>query len=407
MQEERIIKLLEDVKTIVIKHKAENYKQGKDFNVFYVQGIAEEEVKVCRFIKELLDPRGSHGQGAVFLKSFVRNVLMVEEAIFSNEEYQKARISREERIDDSRRIDIVIRIRDRIFPFEVKINAYDQERQCFDYYNYVCRKDPQTKVYYLTLDGHEPSDKSKMTLKENQYECVAFSKEILNWLDDCIRAVEIEQIYPVRETIIQFRAVIRDLTGMQKGKLRMEIKDRIGSSYENVVAAVQIANTLSDVKTDKMRQVFEGIKLHMSQLGYSNPLDSYESDVESYYRSKKRVWPGLSYEIPVADNSVKRKIKLRFEIEERLYFGICPISKAEKVKEVAKYIDSYLRPKTLESKVSDCWYWWAYLHDNNAVNYLSGNEEYLKLFDETGFQEYMDDIYKTIDSVIPVIMGRE
>ncbi len=407
MQEDRIAQLLDDVKTIVIKHKSENYKQGKDFNVFYVQGIAEDEVKVCRFIKELLDPQGSHGQGTVFLKSLVRNVLKIEEFLFSDEEYQKARISREEKIDDSRRIDIVIRIKDRIFPFEVKVYAEDQERQCFDYYNYVSRRDPHTKVYYLTLDGHEPSDGSKMTLDETQYECLSFSGEMLKWLDDCVSATEIEQIYPVRETIIQFRTVIRDLTGMQKGKLRMEIKDRIGSSYENVVAAVQIANTLADVKTDKMRQVFEGIKLHMSQLGYKDPLDSYESDVESYYRIKKRVWPGLSYEIPVTDNSVKGKIKLRFEIEERLYFGICPTSKAEKVKEVARYIDSYLRPNTLDSKVSDCWYWWAYLHKDNTTNYLNGNDEYLRLYDDVGYKEYMDEIYKTIDNVIPVIMGRE
>ncbi len=83
------------------------------------------------------------------------------------------------------------------------------------------------------------------------------------------------------------------------------------------------------------------------------------------------------------------------------------MSKGDKSKEVAQYIDSHLRPATIDSKVSDCWYWWAYLHDNNAVNYLSGNEEFLRLFDETGFQEYMDDIYKTIDSVIPVIMGKE
>ncbi len=405
MQEGRIAQLLEDVKTVVIQHKAENYKQGKDFNVFYVQGIAEDEVKVCRFIKELLDPRGSHGQGTVFLKSFARNVLKVEETFFSDEEYQKARITREERIDNSRRIDIVIRIKDRIFPLEVKIYAGDQERQCFDYYNYVCRKDPQTKVYYLTLDGHEPSDESKMTLKENQYECIAFSEEILNWLDDCVKATELEQIYPVRETIIQFRTVIRDLTGMQKGKLRMEIKDRIGSTYDNVMAAVQIANALPEIKADKMKEVFRCISDHMSNLGYEELPGHWEKEIDTYYGVRKKTWPGLSYEIPVQDPKLKGKLCLRFELEERLYFGICPTIAKAKTPEAANYIRENLTPSCLDSKETEAWYWWAYLHKDNSANYWHENDEYWKLFDESGFDEYMDEVYSTIDLVVKEILG--
>lgn len=406
MQEDHISQLLDDVKTIVVKNRAENYKQGKDFNVFYVQGIAEDEVKICRFLKEMLDPRGSHGQGAVFLRRFFCDVLKIKESDYTEDDYKNARISREERIDDSRRIDIVIRIKNRIYPFEVKVYAEDQDRQCFDYYTYIFKKDPETKMYYLTLDGHEPSKESRYTLEESQYQCIAFSDEILNWLDKCIGTPEIEQIYSLREILIQFRSVIRDLTGIQKGKLRMEIKEKIESSYDNYLAAIQIANTLPDVRTDKMNEVFEGIRIHLANLGYKEVLDSYQSETSKYYRGGKRAWPGLSYAIPVEDNSLKDKIVLRIAIDDRLYYGICPAVKGEKTSEIAKYIDEKLRPSFINSEVSKYFYWWSYFHADNIADYYHGNDDYQRLYDPKEFNDYMEQVYTTLNEVAPLIMGK-
>lgn len=407
MMENQIGQLLDEVKTIVVKNRAENYKQGKEFNVFYVQGIASDEVRVCRFIRELIDPKGSHGQGPVFLRGFIKNVLKLDESSFTDEDYSEAHVSREELIDESRRIDLVVRIKDRLFPIEVKVYAKDQDRQCLDYYNYAVNMDPDTKIYYLTLDGHEPSDESRQTLLESQYECISFSDEILKWLDECIGADEILQIYSIKEVLIQFRSIIRDLTGMQKGKLRMEIKNLIESSYNNVTAAFQVANTLPDVKTDKMNEVFECIKKHMAERGYKEPLDSYENGTNDYYRVKKnRPCPGLSYAIPIREISLQEKFKLRFEIDGRLYFGICPEKRGVKTEESEKYIKDNLRPENVTyGSESPEWYWWAYLHKESAANYYDCNEDYLKLYDEASFQQYMKEAYEMIDSVIDQIMG--
>ena len=408
MQENQMRHLLNEVKTIIVKNNAENYKQGKEFNIFYIQGIADNEVKVCRFIKELLDPKGSHGQGAVFLKSFVKNVLKMDDNSFSDDEYSKAQVTREELIDESRRIDLVLRINDRIFPIEVKIYASDQERQCYDYYNYAEKKDPQTKIYYLTRYGHEPSNESKMSLSNTQYECISFSEDILNWLDDSIGLEEILQIYSIKEILIQFRRIIRDLTGAQKGKLRMEIKKEIESSYDNIIAAVHIANSLPLIKADKMKEVFECIKKHMTGLGLKESIDYFVKEADSYYEPgrKSSTWPSVNYVIPVESDTLKSKIVLRFEIDHRLYFGVAPWYGAnnwsgKKTSEAKEYVATRLTPAdaNVEKETSN-WFWWRYLDDANPANYREENEEYLKLYDSATYQEYMNNVYATIDAVI-------
>lgn len=404
MLEGQIEKLLDEVKTIVVKNHAENYKQGKEFNVFYIQGIASDEVKVCRFIRELLDPIGSHGQGTIFLKSFVKIVLKLEE-IFSDDDYSKARVTREEKIDEDRRIDLVIRIKDRILPIEVKVFAKDQKDQFFDYYNYAVSMDPKTKIYYLTLRGDDPSDVSKKSLKEEQYECISFSDEILKWLDECIRAEELLQMYPVKEVLIQFRSIIRDLTGMQKGKLRMEIKEKIESSYDSVMAALQISNALADVKADKMKEVLGCIKAYMSGLGYKELPNTNEELIDTYYGSQKKTWPGLSYEIPVTDPSLLGKLHFRFELEERLYFGMCPSTSKAKTPDGTNYVREHLTPSSMDTKTTEAWYWWAHVHKDNTANFWHQNDEFWKLYDESGFNEYMSEIYSTINAVVKDILG--
>ena len=46
-----------------------------DFNIFRVLGVQAKEVIICRFIGELLDPKGSHNMGAVGLRQFLKLVL--------------------------------------------------------------------------------------------------------------------------------------------------------------------------------------------------------------------------------------------------------------------------------------------------------------------------------------------
>ena len=74
-----------------------------DFNIFRILGVQTKEVIVCRFIAELLDPKGTHNMGAASLKAFFETVLKK----VPPENIENAVIKIEEPIDNYRRVDIV------------------------------------------------------------------------------------------------------------------------------------------------------------------------------------------------------------------------------------------------------------------------------------------------------------
>lgn len=44
--------------------------QSVSYNIFQVLRIEDKEVLICRFLGDLLNPKGSHGCGVLFLKHF-------------------------------------------------------------------------------------------------------------------------------------------------------------------------------------------------------------------------------------------------------------------------------------------------------------------------------------------------
>ncbi len=401
MENNSVVQLLATVNDIMVRNNEENLTQGKEFNIFHIQKTADDEVRICRLIRELLDPKGSHGQGCFFLRSFMINVLKFDK--FTDEEYHSASVTQEEKIDLARRIDLVIHIKNRLFPIEVKIHAEDQINQCLDYYQYAARIDPETKLYYMTLNGREPSDVSKGNLTRWQYECISFSQDILGWLDNCINAQELKYVTPVREILIQFRNVFGEMKGNTRVKEMNEIKKAIESSDESMMAAVGILQAIPYVKADLMRKVFEQIKDQMKSLGFSESKDYYQTACEEYCVARRKTWPKVEYILQVPVITLEGKLALCFQIGDRLYFGIRWIG--EKTTEAEKYVRSHLTPMNMNiRKDSDYYFWWRNLPDGNTVDFWHENGEYFKLFDNKGFEDYMKDIYSTIDLAVSEII---
>ena len=68
------IKLLFDkVNEIVNKYEEISKISGENFNVFKIIDLTTDEVRLhSKFLAELLNPEGSHGQGDIFLKLFIK-----------------------------------------------------------------------------------------------------------------------------------------------------------------------------------------------------------------------------------------------------------------------------------------------------------------------------------------------
>ena len=121
--------LLSEISHISRKYEILNQKTGGYFNIFNIANIESDEVCICRFIYELINPKGSHYQGYTYLKMFVEEVLNMK---FNDYDYKKAVVKREYVICNGRRVDLVIEIADKVIPIEVKIYAKDQENQCYE-----------------------------------------------------------------------------------------------------------------------------------------------------------------------------------------------------------------------------------------------------------------------------------
>jgi len=135
------------------------------YNVFSVLEVENKEVIMCRMLCDLLNPVGQHKKGDVYLRTFLKQVLNINDQRI--EEYVKdACVYKEYPIIDhyrrtERRIDIVICNDIHFIPIEVKIFAEDQKSQCYIYQEYATKYDKDAIVYYLTLDGKEPSEYSR------------------------------------------------------------------------------------------------------------------------------------------------------------------------------------------------------------------------------------------------------
>lgn len=230
----------------IIDFKYQKLKENDSFNLFEILRKRNDEVNLhSKFISELLSPKGSHGQGVVFLKLFlnylsIEGYVVNEKSIVESERYI-GEINEEK--TEGGRVDIIIEnIQDNSIIIENKIDANDQENQLLRYYNYK----PDSIIYYLTLFGNEPSDYSLGKMNPKIITNISYRDDINNWLTLCI---EKSVKYPsLRESIIQYQKLINELTGNSTSMDEREEIIALISEDKNVLQAKKIADNWVHIK---------------------------------------------------------------------------------------------------------------------------------------------------------------
>ena len=92
------------------------------YNIFEVLGIESNEVRICRFLADLLDPKGKHGCDILFVKLFM-DMLGSDYRNYDYSLLKNTTVFTEYPSDNDRRIDIVISNAKIFLPIEVKIYA--------------------------------------------------------------------------------------------------------------------------------------------------------------------------------------------------------------------------------------------------------------------------------------------
>ena len=124
------------------------------FNAFdYLQ---PDELRLSKLIADLLNPKGPHGQGDLFLCRFLD--LLSTEGFDCGGDLRNSRVVTEIEIENRRRLDIVVHTDRCCLAIENKPYAADQPDQIKDYLAWLPGRDDL--LLYLTPQGEPPSEDS-------------------------------------------------------------------------------------------------------------------------------------------------------------------------------------------------------------------------------------------------------
>jgi hypothetical protein len=364
---------------------------GERFNIFSILGLQSAENRThSAFLRELLDPEGSHGMKDTFLKSFIRMVSVISSVGIEGElelgwkGQFAAKVEREQHVgyiseDGSKggRIDLVITPTSggRNILIENKIDAGDQKYQLVRYRNH----DKDALLLYLTLDGKEASHDSTQhpgsgnmpeTTKlaaQKHYFLISYKTHILKWLEECRKEASSHPL--VRETIAQYINLIRNFTEQSiSHKMDNDIEKNILNTHENFKSSKNIAETYYRIINERKYLLKNEIgklpELHVIEF---NQLDIYvyfcteESTpyISFYAKDKDGAIQNLSFKLEecrlILNKSGFKSNQWHlgwktcsFWSDENMFFDICKSSLEEALQKVLIERDNYINNLKLE-----------------------------------------------------------
>lgn len=166
-------KLLNTFKIYDSRGREQRSVSSPGLNIWKSLALGRDEVKNCRILAWLLDREADHYQESRFLKCLLQASDLTDYMMYADEKYY---VSREDWLDDSNRVDIIIRSESFNLVIEAKIDAYQNDNQCEKYKNIITNRNPAKKFIgiFLTINGTPSND--------NDYTSITW-KHVYNALD--------------------------------------------------------------------------------------------------------------------------------------------------------------------------------------------------------------------------------
>jgi len=268
----RMQHLLNNVSIISKKYEDIAKITGENFNIFSVIRMeTDERYTHSAIIGELLNPKGSHGQGSVFLKLFFKEIAVLNE--IEDFDYDSADLQLEQHIGTINKeytkggyIDLLIKDNKNCILIENKIYASDQKNQLVRYKNHY----PNSVLLYLNLFGDEPSKNSSGKLaKDKDYFIISYKNEITKWLDNCYKEAVEQPI--LRETIKQYLNLVKGLTNQSiNQKMSEEIIKMILNSEDYTKSALETKEAMDKIYNTLITKLVQVSKLSDDDKNYLN-----------------------------------------------------------------------------------------------------------------------------------------
>lgn len=380
VQESVVQELLSKGEVQIANYIANRKRTGSEFNLFRIlKRHTDEELGHSIFIAELLSPTGSHGQGAAFLNLFLSS-LEVEHLV---SEISSWKVDVEVGREVDGRIDILLNGYAESgkrfgIAIENKIFAGDQPQQLSRYWEYLRGQFAGNSgdggrenylLYYLTLEGNEPSKQSVGDIPPEELSFVegspldvpvrliSYRYHIAEWLRLCIQYAA--TLPYVREGISQYLETINALTG--NGVYMRDILSRMLDSPEKLYVASKFAATIDDFKKETVCQIWD-----MIQAEWDKRSDATDGLLRGHLEPNGVLGKTSDLRKKLKDRSKERFAKTR---NVPRYFGV--VSRAYLYKDVSVGV---------EIRFDNCFYIGLYGVENGCVFELPIAEEFYKKF---------------------------
>lgn len=356
----------------------------EDFNIFSILRNEYDEVNLhSKFIVELLKNKN---YGKKFIEIFLEKL---EIQVFN---YENINIFSEYSKGINGRIDILLEFskgkEKKAIIIENKIYAEDQIGQLNRYYYSMINKNysnDELEIVYLTLDGSEPNEESIKGLTKEEKEkiiIISYKENIIEWIDVCIK--EVAEVPIIRETLIQYKNLLKKITGKEERKLINEIEELVLSNNEYLKMIYKIDDVLREIKIDLQFKFWKKLEEKLNEIAVKRKMSlenklefpnfQYSIDLIKNYPKKK--FFGLMYFIKEIEN--RGKLYLRIEVEDRVYYGFRIIDNNGKSN--FNMIDDYLEKEFKELNFTRT-NWWL------GLKYISNFENLNEFIDFKYFNE--------------------
>lgn len=318
--------LVNQAKIIIEENNRRRKLTASGYNVFEVLDRLRDETKGhSAFIAHLLNSKGNHSQGDVYLKAFL-TVLFPEDTFNFEEDWavvtEKTITEGDSSSDDLYgRIDIWIESCNSIIVVENKIDAVDQYKQLQRYINYARHVANGRAIYivYLTPNGTEPSSESLGTYSPDDlikdtfcYLDASYENHMYDWINECIKmSVELPTL---RETLVQYRKTIRQIAGkVQEEELEMNLKEMLATK-EDIIAALELGKAATEKLNELEKFFWDDLEKGLNgMLAASVQISRNDRIAVKYY--------GLSF---MLDRQEDSELRLRVERDkgnDNIYIG--------------------------------------------------------------------------------------
>jgi hypothetical protein len=243
--------------------------EGRGFNLFHVLRLSRAETSChSRLLGDLLDPKGSHGQGDAFLQDFLEVIDLPDFPASGAIVHRELGIGPVTEVSGGR-IDLLIRAKTSRgqIAIENKIDAGLGEKQLERYAHYL----GDQHLVLLTLrnelpDGVDP-ERLKREFKDIKFRHISYEIEIRDWLKRCLRRTG--DAPSVRESIRQYLHLIDELTDNNPSQAMNEAiaKMILKGDEETYRAYMALVNARGFVEGKVLERFYERLTTTANGLG--------------------------------------------------------------------------------------------------------------------------------------------